>query len=112
MADPLTKINSETASIWYLYIVENRLGHWYTGITTDPERRFAEHQASGKKTAKALRGKGPLVMRYCQPMESRRQASQMEYQLKQLTKAEKRRFVNGQLSLPGELTVKDAFIPD
>ncbi len=42
---------------WSIYIVRNRLGSLYTGITTDVERRFNQHQNG--TGAKALRGKGP-----------------------------------------------------
>ncbi|MFC1829099.1 GIY-YIG nuclease family protein, partial [Thermodesulfobacteriota bacterium] len=38
---------------WYLYIVRCCHGSLYTGIATDVERRFAEHQAN--KGAKYLR---------------------------------------------------------
>lgn len=29
---------------WFVYIVEAENGHFYTGITTDLNRRFSEHQ--------------------------------------------------------------------
>ena len=32
-------------AVWHLYIVQTRLGHWYTGISTDVEKRFAAHEA-------------------------------------------------------------------
>ena len=42
---------------WYVYIIRASDQSLYTGITTDPERRFAEHQ-SGKAGAKYFRGVG------------------------------------------------------
>ena len=33
------------AENWYLYLVQNARGFRYTGIATNVERRFAEHQA-------------------------------------------------------------------
>lgn len=30
---------------WFVYIIEAENGHFYTGITTDLERRFSEHQS-------------------------------------------------------------------
>ena len=44
---------------WYLYLIRIHNGSLYTGITTDVDRRFAEHVAGGKKAAKYFRGKGP-----------------------------------------------------
>ena len=32
---------------WFLYLVRTASGALYTGIATDVERRFAEHQAEG-----------------------------------------------------------------
>jgi putative endonuclease len=50
----------KTESTWFLYIVETRFGHWYTGITTNVEKRFATHQAG--KGAKTLEGKGRFYL--------------------------------------------------
>jgi hypothetical protein len=41
-------------SQWSLYIIRTINGDLYTGITTDVDRRFAEHQAGGKKSARCL----------------------------------------------------------
>ncbi|WP_372760288.1 GIY-YIG nuclease family protein [Pseudoalteromonas sp.] len=78
-------------SVWYLYIVQTRLGHWYTGITTNVEKRFATHQAD--KGAKNLKGKGPLMLIHQQAVGSKSAASKLEYQLKKLPKAKKRAYV-------------------
>jgi len=87
---------------WYLYIVENRFGHWYTGISTDPWRRFQEHASGGKRAAKALKGKGPLQLRYVVSVGSRSRASRLEYHVKGLNRAAKQALVDGHLSLPVE----------
>ena len=42
---------------YYLYMIRTRRGALYTGITTDVDRRFAEHQAGGPKAARYLRGR-------------------------------------------------------
>ncbi|WP_088330345.1 GIY-YIG nuclease family protein [Lacimicrobium sp. SS2-24] len=87
-------------SDWSLYIVETRLGHWYTGISTDPTRRFAEHQSGGPKAAKALKGKGPLSLIFQVPVGSRSQASRAEYWVKSLSRKQKKLLVAGRLTLP------------
>lgn len=86
-------------SDWYLYIIENRLGQWYTGISTDPMRRLQEHE-KGNKGAKALRGKGPLKLVVAVPVGDRAAASRAEACLKRLSRAHKQRWVQGQLRLP------------
>jgi len=74
---------------WYLYMVACADGRLYTGISTDPQRRFAEHCAGGARSAKALRGKGPLTLVFTQQVGSRSMALSAEYRLKQLNRTEK-----------------------
>lgn len=81
---------------WYLYIIENRLGQLYTGVTPDPARRFAEHQLGGRRCAKALRGKGPIQLRFCAQLADRSSALQAEYRVKQLSRTTKLALVQGQ----------------
>ncbi len=71
----------------------------YTGITTDLERRLAEHRDKDGKGAKALRGKGPIEMVWDTEATDRSEASQVEYQIKKLSKSDKERLVLGQYDL-------------
>ncbi len=45
---PVDKSESSPApdptKIWWVYMVRAENGHLYTGISTDPPRRFAQHQ--------------------------------------------------------------------
>jgi putative endonuclease len=86
--------------VWFLYIIENKYQHYYTGICKNLQKRLAEHQASGLKCAKALRGKGPLAMIYCCQLDSHSHALKMEVWLKKRTKAQKRLFIAGDLPCP------------
>ncbi|GAB3030708.1 GIY-YIG nuclease family protein [Bowmanella dokdonensis] len=95
----------KTEQQWYLYIVENRLGHWYTGISPDPQRRFAEHQQGGPRAAKALKGKGPLTFIYQCWAGDRSGASRLECWVKSLSKDQKRQWVAGTLITP------DSYLP-
>ena len=45
---------------WFLYLIRTADNKLYTGITTDVERRYQQHQSG--KGAKALRGKGELTL--------------------------------------------------
>ncbi|EOQ1958390.1 GIY-YIG nuclease family protein [Escherichia coli] len=65
---------------WFLYLIRTADNKLYTGITTDVERRYQQHQSG--KGAKALRGKGELTL-----------ALRAEYRVKQLTKRQKERLV-------------------
>jgi putative endonuclease len=87
-------IKPSASKPWFIYLVRNNRNALYTGITTDVERRFSEHQGSGPKAAKALRGKGPLILAFSYPVENRVVASQLEYRIKQLSKAKKEQLIN------------------
>lgn len=84
----------KTVTPWYIYIVENKLSQYYTGICTDIERRFNEHQSSGPKCAKALKGKGPLVMKLWCIVDNHSEALKIEIWIKKLSKANKIELVN------------------
>ncbi|RZM73203.1 GIY-YIG nuclease family protein [Pseudoalteromonas rubra] len=84
---------SKTEQLWHLYIVENRFGHWYTGITNDVARRFADHTAG--KGAKNLRGKGPLKLVYTLAVGDKRAAARLEWRFKRLSKSRKVALVQG-----------------
>jgi len=82
---------------WYVYIIENRFEQYYTGICTNVERRFDEHQSSGPKCAKALKGKGPLVLKLWCIMDNHSEALKIEIWIKKLNKANKIKLVNNDL---------------
>lgn len=66
----------------------------YTGVSIDVERRFLEHQSQGKKCAKYLRGKAPLRLVFQKEMANKQEAYQLEYQIKQMSKADKEKLIN------------------
>lgn len=86
---------------WSLYLVRCRRGTLYTGITTDVQRRFAEHQAGGPRAARYLRGKGPLELVYTTSAGSKAQAAVLEYRVKRLSRSEKLQLIAGDESLLG-----------
>jgi putative endonuclease len=77
-----------------LYILRCADGSLYTGITTDVEKRVAEH-ASGSRGAKYLRGKGPLELVLAEVVGDRATASRLEYRVKQLPRAQKLELIEG-----------------
>ena len=78
---------------WYVYIVRASDETLYTGITTDLERRLAEHQ-SGKAGAKYFRGRTPLEMVFSESSPSRSSASKREAEIKKLTRTQKLSLIN------------------
>ena len=90
----------DSDSNWNLYLVRMASGQLYCGISTDVERRFAEHCANGAKTARALRGRGPLTLVYQTAVGAHGDALRAEIRVKKLPKAEKEKLVRGERSLP------------
>jgi putative endonuclease len=69
----------------------------YTGIATDIDRRFTEHQSG--KGAKYLRGRGPLRLAFKQKIGRRSSALKMERLVKKLPKSEKERIAAGRIDI-------------
>lgn len=72
---------------WVLYILECRDKTLYTGITNDLQKRLEAHRLG--TGAKYTRGRSPLILRYTEICKDRAHASCREWEVKQLTKAEK-----------------------
>ena len=88
--------------MWFVYIIENKFGHFYTGICKDLSRRFNEHASSGSKCAKALKGKGPLQLKFACQLAEHSQALKMEVWIKKLSKSQKQQLVASDLPSPFE----------
>lgn len=73
--------------VWYLYILRCGDGTFYTGITTDIERRLKMHQTG--KGAKYTRGRGPLTLMYTEKCTSHSQALSREAEIKAMRRKEK-----------------------
>ena len=91
--------NNEVPSVWYVYLIRNRTGALYCGVTTDVIRRFREHRLGGSKAARALRGKTPLTLEFAHVVGDRSEALKVEYRIKQLSRSAKEKLiVSGRLS--------------
>lgn len=84
---------------WYVYLIQCADHSLYTGIATDVQRRFAEHQSQGPLCARYLRGRSPLQLMYSCEVADRSVALKLEYRVKQLTKNEKLRLIQGELNI-------------
>jgi len=77
----------------HVYVIECRDGTYYTGYTTNVERRVAEHNAG--TAAKYTRGRRPVELVHVETYDSQSAAMQREYAIKQLRRREKEQLVQG-----------------
>ena len=75
----------------WVYVLECSDGSFYTGYTTDVERRVAEHDAG--EGAKYTRGRTPVELVHSERFETRSAAMSREYEIKQFGRAEKEQLV-------------------
>ncbi len=78
-------------SDWYIYLIRCGNGSLYTGISTDVDRRFAEHREAGPAGSRYLKGRGPLTLVFRRKLGGRSLASKVESRVKKLSKANKER---------------------
>lgn len=79
---------------WFVYMIEASDKSYYTGITTDVERRFDEH-CSSVLGAKYFNGRTPVKVIYQEAEHSRSSASKREYAIKKLSRRQKELLVQG-----------------
>ena len=72
---------------WTVYLARCQDGTLYTGITTDPERRLAEHN-SGSGAA-YTRTRLPVSLVYCEVVSDRSSALRREHAIKRLSRNQK-----------------------
>ena len=68
-------------------------GAYYTGVTTDVERRFREH-SEGKRGARYFRGRKPLGVVYRESGHTRSSACQREAEIKKLRREQKQSLID------------------
>jgi len=72
---------------WCVYMILCSDDSLYTGITTDMERRFKQHEEG--RGAKYFRGRSPKQVVYLEQGLGRSLATRREIQIKALSRAEK-----------------------
>ena len=83
----------KTTDHWSLYIIEASDTSLYTGITTDVERRFAEH-LQGPRGARFFNGRKPLKVVYREDGHDRASASRREAEIKKLSRSAKQQLIS------------------
>ncbi|AVM43028.1 GIY-YIG nuclease family protein [Fastidiosipila sanguinis] len=76
--------NEPSYWVYILKCIDNTL---YTGVARDPYKRLQAHNSG--KGAKYTRNRRPCKLLYTEPQSNRSTAQSREYQIKQLTRAEK-----------------------
>jgi putative endonuclease len=77
----------------YCYIVECADGTFYTGWTTDPERRVIQHnKGTGAKYTSTRR---PVKLVYLEEQQNRTDAMRRELAIKKLKRAQKSKLIEG-----------------
>jgi putative endonuclease len=90
--------DDDSAGDHYTYIVECGDGTYYTGYTTDVERRVAEHNDG--TAAKYTRGRRPVELVHVEAYDSQSDAMQREYAIKQLRRGQKEQLVQAGTKAP------------
>ena len=72
---------------WFVYLVRAANGALYCGISDDPQRRFAQHQAG--KGARFFHTSPALVLAYVEACAGKGDALRRERAIKRLSKAAK-----------------------
>lgn len=76
-----------SASSWFVYLLRCADGTLYAGVTTDLDRRLAEHNAgSGARYTRARR---PVALVHHEPAADRAAAQRREAAIKRLTRSAK-----------------------
>ena len=80
----------------YCYILECADGTYYTGWTTDPERRVNQHNKGiGARYTKTRR---PVRLVYLEEQQTRTDAMRRELAIKKLKREQKSKLVEGYIS--------------
>lgn len=81
--------------MYYTYMLRCADGSLYTGITTDPARRFAQHTGKLRGGAKYTASRRPVCMEAIWRAPGHTAAAQLEARIKTLTKTEKEQLIRG-----------------
>ena len=78
----------EKNSNWEVYIIQAESGKLYTGITTDLDKRFANH-LQGSKGARFFRFSRPKCILYREKHINRSEATRRELTIKKMSRKQK-----------------------
>jgi len=79
---------------WYVYVLRCADGSFYTGSTTDIERRIAQHNGEMAGGARYTRARQPVERVHCERYSSRSAACKREAYIKSLQRKEKEHLIS------------------
>lgn len=85
--ETLSKLAALKKEIWFVYIISCKDKTLYTGITNNIQKRLNDH--GNGNGAKYTKNRGPFTLMYTEKCSGRIGASQREYQIKRMTRAQK-----------------------
>ncbi len=91
----------------FIYIAECRDGSWYTGWTTDLERRMEAHNSG--RGAKYTKSRRPVRLIYWEEYPTENEARRREYAIKQLSRQEKEKLVRSAAGKDTDMSVEQFF---
>ena len=83
--------NAAAGAIWSLYILGCSDGSFYTGVTTDIDRRLRKHQEG--KASRYTRTRRPVVLVYREECGTRSQSLSRECAVKSLSRRRKEELI-------------------
>ena len=86
-----TSAPTDAEKIWWVYMVRAANGHLYTGISTDPQRRFVQHQRG--KGARFFNRSPAVALVWYERCVDHSDALRQELAVKALVKATKERLI-------------------
>ena len=86
-------------SQWQVYVVRCKDDTFYTGVTTDLERRINEHNHDDRCAASYTRGRRPVTLVYSESCASRSAALKRELGIKKLKRWQKEALINAAAAL-------------
>lgn len=78
---------------WSVYVLRCRDGTYYTGCTSDAQRRLAEHNAG--RGARYTRTRTPVELVYQEPQPDRSSAQRRESEIRRLRRPHKEALIQG-----------------
>ena len=79
--------------MWFVYILICSDNTFYTGVTTDIDRRLRQHNWELVWWAKYTRVRKPVQVVYTTEFSNRSEATKEEYRIKQLTRKNKEELI-------------------
>ena len=76
---------------WFVYLLQCSDGSFYTGVTTDLERRVRQHNGEIVGGANYTRARRPVSLAWYEACENRSVAQQREYSVRRSPRLDKKR---------------------